>query len=286
MIKGLLEKLPLTTILIAYFFICGGLYLIGFWTTFKIDITPFVSLTDIPKSFVLPFVLSQGLFLFHLLTNMLSTTLYKDNIPDETNQPTKPKRKIWLRILLATIHPDTLFSFAVAFIIFYSHDHRNETMYWYLSSMIVGAYLIYKFMTINYVKTKIPYFSLRLYAGYILCLLPIFCFSTGKILAVNIYNNKDIMYISKISDNNQSPNTDTNLSYLSTHSFKLIGFLGDKLVISSLTNDKIVFINQSTFSTVELSKEQTIQTVDSTVHATLTTIDSTTTQTNDTTVKK
>jgi hypothetical protein len=254
MFKQILDKLPLATILLSYFFVCGGLYLIGFWTTFNIDITNFVSITDIPKSFVLPFVLSQGVFLLQTLTNALSSSFHKDEEVSEISKAKKTKSKLQ-RILYAIFHWDTLFSLAVAFIIYFSYRYKTNPIYWSLSSLTVAFYLVYKFTSLKYVKTKIPYFALRLYVAYIICLLPIFCFSTGKILSVNIYNNKDIMYINTISDSSQSGNTSMNFSKRDSSSLKLLGFLGDKLIISSINNKKIIFVNQSSFKTVELTKE-------------------------------
>jgi hypothetical protein len=254
MFKQILDKLPLATILLSYFFVCGGLYLIGFWTTFNIDITNFVSITDIPKSFVLPFVLSQGVFLLQSLSNLLSASLHKDEEPTENTNPKKAKTK-WHRILLVFFSWDSLFSLAVLLIVSFSFKYKLNTLFWGASSLTIAFYLIYKFTSSKFVRTKIPYPVVRLYIAYIICLLPIFCFSTGKVLSVNIYNNKEIMYINAISDSSQSGNTSINFSKRDSSSLKFLGFLGDKLIISSINNKKIIFVNQSSFKTVELTKE-------------------------------
>lgn len=47
------DKLNYTTLLLFYLFFSGGLFLTGFWVTFKIDVSSFVSITDIPKGFIL-----------------------------------------------------------------------------------------------------------------------------------------------------------------------------------------------------------------------------------------
>ena len=253
MIKKILDKLPLTTILVSYFFICGSLYLIGFWTTFKIDITNFVSITDIPKNFILPFVLSQGLFLFQLLMNFLSIPILKDELINNTGENALKPR--WKDILYKLINLDTLFIIAVFVIISYAHEKSMSSVYWTLSSLTIGFYLIYRYTTSTFVRGIIKYEVLRLYSAYVICFLPIFCFSTGKVLSLNIYNNKEIMYINKICDNNQSGNIDINLSKRDSSSLKLLGFLGDKLIVSTINNKKIIFINQSTFKNIEFTKE-------------------------------
>jgi hypothetical protein len=251
MFKQIIDKLPLATILLSYFFVCGGLYLIGFWTTFNIDITNFVSITDVPKSFILPFVLSQGFFLMQLLTNVVSTSLHKDDT-QEQQKKVKTKKQLILSSLFSL---DTLFSMTVPFIVYFSYQYKTNAFYWALSSLTIAFFLMYKFTSLKIIKEKIPYLTLRIYIGYIICFLPIICFSTGKVLSVNIYNNKDIMYINHISDSSQSGNTSMNFSKRDSSSLKLLGFLGDKLIISSINNKKIIFVNQSSFKTVELTKE-------------------------------
>lgn len=253
MIKNIIDRLPLATILVSYFFVCGSLYLIGFWTTFKIDITNFVSITDIPKSFILPFVLSQGLFLFQLLTNLLSTPIHKDEpFRDIEKNDIKPK---WKRILVNFLNWDTLFIIAVAIIVANAHNHFMSATYWTLSSLTMGFYLVYKFTSFHFVKQRIQYPIIRLYSAYIICFLPIFCFSTGKVLSLNIYNNKEIIYLNKISDCTQSEKTEMNFSKRDSSSLKILGFLGDKLIISSINNKKIIFINQSSYKNLELTRE-------------------------------
>ena len=149
-----------------------------------------------------------------------------------------------------------LFSAAVLFMVSFSFKYKLNTLFWGLSSVTVAFYLVYKFTSSKFVRAKIPQPLVRLYVAYIICLLPIFCFSTGKVLSVNIYNNKDIMYINAISDSSQSGNTSINFSKRDSSSLKFVGFLGDKLIISSINNKKIIFVNQSSFKTVELTKEQ------------------------------
>lgn len=286
MIKGLIEKLPLTTILLAYFFICGGLYLIGFWTTFGVDITPFVSLTDIPKSFILPFVLSQGFFLFNLLTNFLSSTIQKDE--EQTEVAPAPQRKLWQRRLLIFISIDMLFIYAVFAISRFYWSYNQNGLFWWLSTLTIGFYVSYKFVTNSFVKQYIPYFTLRLYAANVVCLLPFFCFSTGKVLSLSIYHNSDIKYVSISNEQSQSANADST-SFArdsSSSSLKFLGFLGDKLIASSLDNEKIVFLNQSAFDEVVLSKNPPMQTMGSTAHSTPAVIDSTAIQKHDTLLGK
>lgn len=63
-----LKNIPVTTILLTYLFICGILYLIGFWSTFNIDVFSLISIYDIPKNFAFPLLVSQGFFALYAVT--------------------------------------------------------------------------------------------------------------------------------------------------------------------------------------------------------------------------
>lgn len=65
------QKLPLATITIAILFMCGGLYLVGFWSTFNLNVASFISFTDIPKSFILPLISTFGFFFIYTLSNLI-----------------------------------------------------------------------------------------------------------------------------------------------------------------------------------------------------------------------
>ena len=55
------EKISILTAAIGFLFLCGTLYIIGFWITFDFDITTYVDILDIPKSFVFPMAAAVGL---------------------------------------------------------------------------------------------------------------------------------------------------------------------------------------------------------------------------------
>ena len=81
--KDWFDKVSFTTVVIVYLFVCGGLYIIGYWGEFFLDITPFISIADIPKSFILPFK-NSGLVLILLIHSTLYaitfTFFYKNRL--------------------------------------------------------------------------------------------------------------------------------------------------------------------------------------------------------------
>ena len=69
---------------------------------------------------------------------------------------------------------------------------------------------------------------------------------------MSIYTNKDIMYINTINNKMAS-------DILDTLSIKFCGFLGDKVIVSLLNNEKIIIINQSDFNGVILSEKRNVK---------------------------
>lgn len=237
MLKTLFTYLPVTTIIIIYLYLCGTLYLIGFWSTFDIDISNLVGLADIPKSFIYPFILSNLLFLIQVVVSeMTSKEVAKGAfVPTPYN---------WRKFIIDMI----LYAGAILVATQYS-NHKYSTGYWSIACLFFLLLLAYKFGRAPLVNKYLPSHNLKYYTGTIIITVPIFCILTAKLASISIYNNSDIKYAKIMSnDNNRSIND--------TLSFKLLGFLGDKFIISSLDNKKIQVLNQSSFDGVELIKKE------------------------------
>ncbi len=241
MIKDAFAKLPFTAIIISYFFVCGGLYLIGFWTTFEIDISSFITITDIPKSFIFPFVITQGFLLLYIMVNLFTShdlLTERPFLDYETD-------KLWKRFIKFLVSFDFLFTISIPYIVTNFQDNKLNPIFWSLCCFWISFYLIRKVSRSPFLKTQIQEYNLRLYLSYFLCFVPIGCFSTGKVLSLVIFNNSKIQYV---NIDNKTPKIDST-------SLKFISFLGDKLIVSSLDNKKINYINQSSYSKVELLKK-------------------------------
>lgn len=119
--------------------------------------------------------------------------------------------------------------------------------YWIISSVLLGYTLALKFNRYPYIKKQIPYFTIRYYLGYVLCFFPISCFTTGKVLALGIYNNSNIQNVQLLKENLKDAGIDTLPK-------KFIGFIGDKLIIGSIDNKMVYVLNQSDFGNIVLIK--------------------------------
>jgi hypothetical protein len=241
------KHLPLTTIFIAYLFVCGSLYIIGFWTTFDIEITNFLNISEIPKSFILPFVLSNGLTFFQMIINFIASPIFSEEHEKEKKKEKSILKTKLIRILNVFIHLDMIFSYFMICIIYFYYSHKTKVLFWSISTIVFGILMAMKIVRNDKIKELIPKKNIRLYTVQILVFIPIVSFSTGKINSLNIYNNDKITLIEIIKDNKIVPSNKPN---------KLIGFIGEKLVISDLKNEKMKVINQTSFNEVELTKKK------------------------------
>lgn len=248
MLQNITRHIPLTTIIVSYFFICGGLYLIGFWTTFNVDIANLVSITDIPKSFIFPFVISQGFYGFNMLINIVTANSFRD-ANEELQPPNSRKKPFWKKALYILISLDFIILYSSLFIINYYFRYKLTPEYWLISSGVLIFLLSFKFDNFSSLKKLIPYYNLRMYIVNTAISVPLLSFAIGKSNSLKTYNNKEIRYVKIISEPTHKGNTDSS-------PLKFIGFLGDKLIASSLDNKKLVFINQSSFDQVQLNESK------------------------------
>lgn len=77
-------------------------------------------------------------------------------------------------------------------------------------------------------------------------------FSIGKSKGLRVHKNIDIKYINAIS-------IDTALTINDNTRMKLLGFLGNKVIVSSLDNKKIIVLNQDKYDKIELENTPIIE---------------------------
>ena len=235
--KEYIKAIPVTTLIILYLYLCGGLYLIAFWSTFKFDISNIVSVVDIPKSFIFPFILGNGFFIVQLVVSSITQKKVYEQPFDHKRHT---RQQIILDFLLLVV-----FGLITSFYLYYEYS----LIYWGLSCAALVILLSFKFESNSAIKRVLPSYNLRYYVSTVLIVMPIFCVLTAKGLSLAIYNNSSVRYI-KVKNVNELVNISD------SSALKLIGFLGDKIIVSSLNNKQIIVLNQSTFSIVELNQKE------------------------------
>lgn len=243
--KEFIKQIPATTIIIMFLFICGGLYLIGYWSTFDIDISNIVSLADIPKSFIMPFVFSAGLFVVNTFLNFLTYNPSIDLQPENKPKSIVYKKSWWRKLLRILFSLDSAIYVCLIIISYYYYDYKKTASFWMLCASSISILIVTKVERMEIIKKMIPSFYLRNYTISFLIFTPILSYGIGKSKSVNVYNNTDVRYINTKMINNITGNHDT-------ISLKFLGFLGDKFIVSSLDNKRIFVLNQSSFPVIEL----------------------------------
>jgi hypothetical protein len=239
MFKDILKQLPITTLILIYLYICGGLYLIAFWSTFKIDISNIVSVTEIPKSFIFPFLLSNSFLLFSILYELILPTVTEPK-PIVINGNSLVKRVTSAEGLLALV-------IALVFTISIFIEIGKFT----LAAIAIGFFLIHKMLKSEYIKSIITYYPLRRYLVITFISTPILSYSLGANRSYQIYNNVDPQIV-------KSPTKNSIIEFYSTNDstkLKLLGFLGDKVIISTIDNKRTFILNQSAVEKIEIEQK-------------------------------
>lgn len=242
-----LKNIPVTTILLTYLFICGILYLIGFWSTFNIDVFSLISIYDIPKNFAFPLLVSQGFFALYAVTgNIINLNDDREDIGQfiVIKKEWNPNK----RILLSFLTSINLWVISIIFLmIIYLPDYKNNDLFWSATSLIIAYYLLHQFINHNTVKSKIKGNLLRYFVGHFLIFFPISCLSTGKITSLRIFHNTENRYVNIINIKNAPAIKDTTR-------IKLLGFISDRIIYSTLDNKKTYILNKESCDGILLTK--------------------------------
>ena len=122
--------------------------------------------------------------------------------------------------------------------------------YWTVSGGILSVLVAFKLMGLPSTKEILPNETIRLYILMILVSTIVMSYALGKAKAVKIYTNKEIKYITAKTDN-----TSIEIQPISdTTRLKLLGFLGSKVIVSSLDNKKIHILPQSSVDVLTIEK--------------------------------
>jgi hypothetical protein len=250
----------ISTISIVYFTICGTLWHLGYWSTFEINILQYLSISDIIKSFVYPFLSSVFVSLIiYLVVNYLPIVIYKLNyfsrFPSSTtnNSIVKPKR-YWSGSGKDTklgkfLNKHTLlFLFIYCNLIGVIYLFGNEMKWGILPifiSLPLGIYLSHKEYFIRIISDP----DIRSFILTFIVILPLFSFFLAKRESLAIHDNAKYKVVLRIESNSQ-PKCKDLIGY------KLLGSAGNKLFLSKLDNTELVYVNDNTIDFISYQKKR------------------------------
>lgn len=238
------EKVSITTLLLLHLFVCGGLYIIGFWTTFNFDVTNYLDVMDIPKSFVLPLALSSGLSLI----NIISQSIAGPEKRKETKQNDKPS-KFQNSLFYKALFSETGLAFVFILTAFTLIIIKLEELFYIFVCIFLMIYISYKVSRQPSFYIWFPSSTIRLLFIYLGIALPIISFLLGKLNSLAIHKNENFFAVANIEFSDDHSDS----VYLNK---KLLGKLGQTIFLTDSMNENIQVLNLDFIRNIEYKQNK------------------------------
>lgn len=233
----------LSTVSIIYFTTCGALWHLGYWSTFDINILQYISVTDIIKSFVFPFLSSAIVLLFsYFVINYMTIA---DNIgkPDQYLSGRGKNTKIGQNLNKNKFFFLTIYLCFLVTLYIYGNEYKWEFLP-ILIAIPIGIFFSHQTFFIN----KISHPDLRYFVVTFIALLPLISFGLAKKESLSIRDNQKYKIVTRIESSSK-----TNLNGLI--GYKFLGSAGNKLFLSKLDNSEIVYVNDNIIDFISYQKK-------------------------------
>lgn len=222
---------PLLAFALPYLMLCAGLWHIGYWSTFKINILQYLDIADIIKSFIYPFISSVA---FYFGGQIIMTLFFQNSLFWQKTFPyggaeqvTKPKTLKIIRIFLIVI---AILNFTMLFL---WQDTQKWIWIFFSISIFLGVFLNNR----NFLDTIIQERNLRLNIVYTIVLIPCLSFGLAKKASYDVYDNsnKDTIVASIVTNQDKDTNS-------STVKYKLLGITHEFVFTMSMDNKTITML--------------------------------------------
>lgn len=229
----------LITVLLFYFGACGGLWHIGYWSTFDINYLQYIGLTDIIKDFAFPFLTSCGVSIISFAFTTISS--YHDRIDDPNSvlfgKGRETKTGIFLNkwvVLFVSMYYSGLLFFAI----------WGSDIKWYLLPFLISIPFATFLTNRGFLSKAVINPDIRASVINFLLILPIISFCFSKKQSIDIYNNKAYKSISAIQVRSDQSSTQA-AKFLG---LKYLGSATDKIFLANLDNTEITILNMDDIS--------------------------------------
>lgn len=227
----LFKDISATTVLLIFLFFCGTLYIISYWSTFNFDITNYIELFDIPKSFVFPLATGMGVSLLSLLAQTIvqdSPVTTKIEVPTEKGLNRGFAAKLqWINIDIVTLIS------LLTYIVFYKTGREWVIIFLGLTLSFWG---FRKLHTSTTAIKLLPNKRLRLFLSVMFSFIPVYSFGKGKLDGIDVWKNRTYYSIVKLVY------TDPSITPQAAVGSKLLGKLGSCLIVTDSLNNNITVI--------------------------------------------
>lgn len=238
----ILSKVSVTTLIILYLFLNGGLYLIGYWSLFKVDFINYIDIVDFPKAFVSPLGAGIGFILLLFLIGLITVGSIDANAKIETIREKRVKDSDLVNII---IFITSLVLVVLSFVF------NSSFIFWSIALTITFILVYLKTLRTNIIKKS----GLKPDSGEVLMicilLIPAHSFITGKIEGLLVHRDAKTKYVKTRSIQTTKTTFDQKDSVV-----KYLGKLGSHFILGSLDNERVIIINQSAVDALELYKSK------------------------------
>jgi hypothetical protein len=224
-------NLAYATLLIAYFTACGGLWHIGYWTTFDINILQYLTLSDIIKSYIIPFITSSVYFFATYLYTAFIIYSTKIKNPGEHSFGKGANTKLGImfnKYLSIILMLDFLL---IVILLVWGPDYK-----WIFVAVLISAPISVRLTNTNLMTNIFANPDIRVSIFNFLIALPILSFGFAKWTSYKVFKNKNYEIISKL-ESNSLKNTNQLIG------LKYLGTVGDVYFLSTVDNSEIIFLN-------------------------------------------
>ncbi len=196
---------------------------------------------EIPKTFIKPFSISVGIMVVGFLIGSMS----KSKSQKEPTENSFGKKAV-LRKDITNISSLSLLLGGIAFFVG-SYFFSKSKEFWELAAIICVLVVGLKLSNDKFLD------NLGIESNFYRCLFlisvltAIYCFMNGKTEGARVYSNSGVKCVNSRLVHNLNPVFAERDSIL-----KCLGFLGDKIILSSLDNKRITVLNQSAIDGIEL----------------------------------
>ena len=227
----------ITIFAIPYLTLCAVLFHIAYWGTFNLNGLSYISVSDIIKSSVYPFLSTST---FVLIGIFIGNYLASDK--DDINLD-EPSDNGILKVLFIIV--------AFVLWVFFLHllDKLNSEWKWTIWPILAALplnFILYRSKLLNLLNTSNRYrnafISLLIY-------LPFIFFATGKIESEKIQNNIEYKYLTR------SKNIVTN-NAITLDTIKYLGTTEKNIIFTDLKNETIFLIKSDNIDTIILKTKK------------------------------
>jgi hypothetical protein len=241
------------TLILLYFGACGGLWHIGFWSTFDINFLQYIGISDIIKDFAFPFITSAGVLLFTFL--FVTFANYHDRFKDPESflygKGRNSKTGIFLNksvIMFITIYTIGILAFAI-------WGNNNK---WTFIPFLISTPLAIFLTNHNFLSKTIVNPDIRVSVINFIIILPIISFCFSKKESLEIYQNLSYKKISAI----ELINVDSRSETESLVGLKFLGSTKDKVFLTNRDNSKTTILRLDNINYITYEKFQRKKTKD------------------------